>query len=224
MLTILHLFGRSPFAPLQSHMETVSLCVNKIPALFDALIKEDRQALEEVAKQISEQEHLADLTKNDIRNQMPKTLYMPMSRGDLLEILGIQDSIADKAEDVAVLLTLKPIQLPEFLKNEVLVFMQKNLETFEVARSIIRELHSLLESSFGGNEAEKVRALVDEVSFKEHETDILQLKLLKLLYNHDDKFSFSVFLLWQKVLEAIGEISNLSEKLAHRIRMTLDIK
>lgn len=224
MLTILHLFGRSPFAPLQSHMEIVSQCIYKVPELFDALIKQDFEKLQEVVKHICELEHSADLIKNDIRNHLPKTLYLPMSRSDLLEILSIQDLIADRAEDIAVLLTFKTMSIPDFLNENVMLFMKKNLETFDVVRAIIQELQSLLECSFGGNEAEKVKAWVDEVSFKEHEADVLQLQLLKLVYKHDDQFSFSVFLLWQKILQALGDISNLSEKLAHRIRMTLDVK
>jgi uncharacterized protein Yka (UPF0111/DUF47 family) len=37
MLTILNLFGRSPFAPLESHMEKVSECVGMLKILFEAL-------------------------------------------------------------------------------------------------------------------------------------------------------------------------------------------
>jgi len=224
MLTILHLFGRSPFAPLQSHMELVAHCVNKVPELFMALERQDFDQLEKIAQQVSEFEHQADLTKNDIRNHLPKTLYMPMNRGDLLEILGIQDSIADKAEDIAILLTLRPLILPEIFKANFNAFLAINIETFNVVHRIIKELQDLLESSFGGIEAEKVRALVDDVAFKEHEADIIQRKLLKSLYRHDDQMSYTVFHLWQKILETTGEISNLSEKLAHRIRMTLDVK
>ncbi len=224
MLTILHLFGRSPFSPLQSHMEQVSQCVQKIPDLFDCLQKQEFSLLNIVVKQISDLEHHADVTKNDIRNHLPKTLYLPMSRGDLLEILGLQDDIADRAEDLAVLLTLKKVALPEFIKDDILAFMSKNIETFLIVRSIINDLQDLLESSFGGTEAEKVRVLVEEVSFHEHEADQMQLKLLKTLYEHDKELHFSEFLLWQKILETLGDISNLSEKLAYRVRMTLDVK
>ena len=224
MLTILNLFGRSPFAPLRSHMEKVTQCVYKILDLFEALQQEDFEKLEKIASQISELEHEADLTKNDIRNHLPKTLYLAIDRSNLLEILALQDSIADKAEDIAVLVTLKPVKMIDSLKPDFNAFLEKNIESFNGAHNIIKEIHELLESSFGGIEAEKVRSMVDDVAFKEHEADILQRKLLKGLFNAENEMSYGTFHLWQKIFEAIASISNLSEKLAYRVRMNLDIK
>ncbi|MGA8165263.1 MAG: TIGR00153 family protein [Waddliaceae bacterium] len=224
MLTILNLFGRSPFAPLESHMEEVANCVYLLTELFEALPKNDFSILEEIAKRIYKQEHQADLTKNDIRNHLPKSIFLPIDRGNLLEILTIQDSIADRAEDIAVLVTLKPIEMIESIREDFQQFLAKNIETFNGARTIIKELHELLESSFIGIEAEKVRKMVDDVAYKEHETDLIQRKLLKSLFHAEDDMGYATFFLWQKIFESIGSISNLSENLAYRIRMTLDLK
>lgn len=222
--TIVNLFGRSPFAPLQSHMEKVGACVNLLKALVKAMETKDEANVEKIAARIAELEHEADLTKNDIRNHLPKSLFLPIDRGSLLDILSIQDDIADCAEDVAVLATLKPIELKDPFRNDFLEFLNKNIEAFEGARHIIKELHELLESSFGGIEAEKVRNMVDQVAFKEHEADIIQRKLLKSLFRAEDDMSYSTFHLWQKIFEALGAISNLSEKLANRIRTMLELK
>lgn len=224
MLTILNLFGRSPFAPLQSHMVKVSQCVNKLPDLFSALKSKDFSKLELISSEISDLEHQADLTKNDIRNHLPKSLYLAIDRSNLLEILAIQDSIADKAEDVAILITLKKLELPDSFKEEFHSFLSKNIETFIGVQNIIKELHDLLESSFGGIEAEKVRAMVEHVALKEHEADLLQRKLLKKIFSVESDLSYSSFYLWLKIFETIAAISNLSEKLANRIRMNLDLK
>jgi predicted phosphate transport protein (TIGR00153 family) len=224
MLTILNLFGRSPFAPLESHMEKVSECVGMIKNLFEALEKQDYELVESISKKICELEHQADLVKNDIRNHLPKSLFLPIDRGNLLEILSIQDSIADRAEDVAVLATLKQTPMPEDLKQNFSRFLNKNFETFHVARKIIREMHELLESSFGGIEAEKVRSLVDEAAFKEHEADLIQRDLLKTLFNAENELSYTSFHYWQRIFECLGSIGNLSEKLGYRVRMTLELK
>lgn len=224
MLTILKLFGRSPFAPLQSHMEKVSACVHLLPELFLAMQSGDAARVEALANTISEKEHQADLTKNDIRNHLPKSMFLAMDRQNLLEILSIQDSIADKAEDVAVLATLKTLPVLEPCSEEFTAFLQKNIEAFDDVFDIIKELHELLESSFGGIEAEKVGAMVEKVAVKEHEADIIQRRLLKLFFNEDKNLSLSSFHLWQRIFESIASISNLSEKLANRIRMTLELK
>jgi predicted phosphate transport protein (TIGR00153 family) len=222
--TILNLFARSPFGPLQSHMNQVTECVHHLKDLFEAISRKDYEAVQIIADKISELEHEADLTKNDIRNHLPKSLFLPIDRGNLLEVLGLQDKIADSAEDVAVLLTLKQIEMSDLFKSDFDDFLKKNIETFDYARLIIKEMHELLESSFGGAEAVKVRAMVDEVSFKEHEADLIQRKLLKKLFQAENEMSYSTFHLWQKIFETLGSISNLSEKLANRVRLMLELK
>lgn len=224
MLTILSLFGRSPFAPLQSHMDSVSLCVHRLPELFEALEKKDYPRLEQLAGEISKLEHDADLIKNDIRNHLPKSLFLPIDRGNLLEVLSLQDHIADKVEDIAVILSLKPLELFSSFQDDFRSFLNKNIETFDKARLIIKELHELVESSFGGIEAEKVRAMVDEVAFQEHEADLIQQQLLKSFYKAENELNFITFHQWQKLFECLAAISNLSENLAFRIRMTLELK
>ncbi len=224
MLTILKLFGRSPFAPLQSHMKKISECVHMLIPLFDALQKKDFKSAEEIATTISTLEHQADLIKNDIRNHLPKSLFLPIDRSHLLEILTLQDSIADRTEDVAVLTTLKQIQMLDTFKDPFNEFLKKNIDTFNETHLIINEMHELLESSFGGTEAEKVCKMVEIVAFKEHEADLLQRKLLKAVFSAEEEMSYSTFHLWQRIIEAISAISNLSEKLAWRVRRILELK
>lgn len=222
--TILNLFGRSPFAPLQLHMEQVSQCVHLLPKLFEAIDKQDREAVQEIANKISELEHQADLSKNDIRNHLPKSLFLPIDRSRLLEILAIQDSLADAAEDIAVLANLYPIVLLDEFKEVFFTFLHKNIEAFDGAFLIIKEMNELLESSFGGSEAHKVRTMVDDVAFKEHEVDLLQRNLLKLFFQKEANLALPAFLLWTRIFEATAALSNLSENLANRVRMSLELK
>jgi len=224
MLTISRLFGKSPFAPLLTHLELVSRCVELVKELFKALKAKEFQKVETIASEIAKLEHKADLTKNDIRNQLPNTLFLAIDRAMLLEILSIQDNIADSAEDIGVLLTLKQLTMPECFSPHFELFLQKNLDAFQGLHQMMRELHDLMESSFGGVEAEKVRGIIDDIALKEHEADQLQFDLLKVLYAADQELSFSAFYLWQKVFYSIASISNLSEKQANRVRMTLDLK
>lgn len=222
--TILSLFGRSPFAPLQSHMDKVAGCVYLVPDLFDAMQMKDYSKLSHIAAKISEYEHQADLLKNDIRNHLPKSLFLPVDRGNLLEILAIQDRIADTAEDIAVLTTFKEVVILDRFKSDFQDFLTKNLEAFNGAQLVVKEINELLESSFGGVEAQKVTSMVENVAYKEHEVDLIQRKLLKTLFNSEDEITYSTFDLWQRIFQATAAISNLSENLANRIRMTLELK
>lgn len=220
-----NLFAQSPFSPLQSHMEKVASCVEKLDALFEAYFKKDFKKMNQLADDISETEHAADLTKNEIRNHLPKGLFLAVNRGDLLEILGIQDDIADQAEDIGILMTLKDNLEPlPGMEAEFKNFLKKNMEAVVSAQNIIREMDELLEASFGGKEAEKVKLMVESVAYQEHEADILQRELSKKLFNHGDTMPYTSFTLWMSVLQSIAALGDSSEKLANRVRMLLDLK
>ncbi len=218
------LFSRSPFSPLQSHMEKVCECVQQVDRLYAAFINKDYENIRKIADEISEMEHAADLLKNEIRGQLPQGLFLAVNRGDLLEILSLQDSIADTAEDLGVLMGLKKLEPIKELEEELKQFMDKNIEAVTSARAIIRQMDELLQTSFGGKEAKKVTLMIDDVAYMEHEADIMQRKLLKKLYNLDDKLSYSEFSLWINILKSVAAFGNLAEKLANRVRMLLDNK
>ncbi len=224
MRSLTKLFGRSPFGLLQTHMKTVKDCVDKVPDLFKQLEKGDQEAINQTAREISKLEHVADMTKNDMRKNLEKGMFLPVDRGRLLEILTIQDNLADKAEDIGHLLTVRAAQIPPGLVEDFRAFLAKNLECFQMAFLIIDQLDELMEYTFGGREAIKVNQMVDEVAYKEHEADKLQLTLLRNLFNSEAAIDFRDFILIKQVITEISNLSNLSEKLAYRVRLMLDIK
>jgi len=224
MLNIARLFGKSPFAPLQSHMKKVALCIERLSDIFNALSKMDMEKIEKLVADLSRMEHEADLTKNDIRNHLPKSLFLPIDRGHFLEILSVQDSIADKAEDVGILLTLRPLKSFQNFHSDLVAFFRINEIVFLDAKHIIEEIDELLESSFGGLEAEKVKTMVEITAQKEYEADKMQKMLMKQLFTHGEMLSVPEFNLWMRLVEEVGAISHLSERLANRIRMILELK
>jgi len=224
MRAISSLFRGSPFAPLQEHMEIVVKCVHKLTDVYQAYSKNDFDTIEQLAVEISKMEHEADLTKNEIRNNLPKGIFLAINRGDLLDMLSLQDTIADKAEDVATLLTLKKIRPLPDMADELKAFVDKNIETVEYTHKILKQLNELIESSFGGKEAELVVQMVERVAFLEHEADIFQAALLKKLFALEDEVSFTTFYLWVNIFKTTASLSNISEKLANKVRMLLELK
>jgi hypothetical protein len=224
MRTLLKLFAKSPFAPLQKHMQDVNECVKKVKEIFEALEENDTKAVSRIAREISKLEARADTTKNELRNHLPGGLFMPISKAALLEILSLQDDIADDCEDIGVLLTLKDLTLKDIFKDDFKSFLNKNFETYDLIKEIIDEFDNLLETSFTGREAEKVKSMVSNVALKEHETDLTQRKLLKNIFKNEDQFTHAEFQLWLLIMREIRTLSNTSEKLAHRIRNLLDLE
>ena len=224
MRTLAKLFAKSPFAPLQKHMQDVNECVKKVKEIFEALEENDSKSVSRISGEISKLEAIADTTKNELRNHLPGGLFMPVSKAALLEILSLQDDIADDCEDIGILLTLKNLTLKDIFKDDFKNFLNKNFETYELVKEIIDEFDNLLETSFTGREAEKVRSMVSNVALKEHETDLTQRKLLKNIFSNEDQFTHAEFQLWLLILREIRTLSNTSEKLAHRIRNLLDLE
>lgn len=224
MRTFAKLFGKSPFIPLQAHMEKVAVCVRKVGELFDAFNRHDHDAVDALAAEISDLEHQADQVKYDIQGHLPRSLFLAVDRDRLLEILAVQDSIADKAENIGVLLTLKRITMFDTFRDKFDAFLKKNLDAFDGVNEVIHQLDELLETGFGGGEAEKVMQMVDIVARREYEADLIQRDLLKTLFASEDRLSVGDFFLWSRLLEQISDLSNLSERLANRVRRILELK
>ena len=224
MLTIARLFGKSPFAPLQTHMAKVAVCMKKLIQIIDSLKEQKTDQIAHFVKDLSQLEHEADLTKNDIRNHLPKSLFMPRDRSHFLEILSLQDSIADMTENIGITLTLRPLAALDLLRQDLFAFFAKSTEVFWCTKGIIEEIEELLESSFGGIEAEKVKTMVEEAAILEHKAQKQKHQLLKKLFTAGESLSASAFQHWLRLIEDVGTIAQLSEKLANRIRMVLELK
>ena len=218
------IFGRSPFVPLQLHLDKVADCVEAVIALLDRIWSGDVENLDKAARTISLLEHKADLVKNDIRNNLPRGLFMAIDRGQLLEMLSLQDSIADQAEDIGILMSLRPAKMLEPIREPFKKYAEGNMDAFLKARDVMRELDAVIESGFGGTEASRVDQMVEVVAQAEHEADIMQRDLMKQVLEHENELSTGDFFVWMRLIHEVAGISNLSEKLANRVRMLLTLK
>jgi len=191
--TIGNLFGRSPFGQIQAHMNQVKTCVEKMDEAVTAMSEGRFEELDDMAYEVSKLEHHADQLKGDIRNHLFRRFFMPIQPSEILEIVSLQDSLADTAEDVCKVMTFKKLPFPDGI--------QKDFEEF----------NALSMKAFRGAVAE-------------HEVDVVQLRLLKTLYENDTSMSVGEFHLWMRLTRLLSRISNLSENLANRVLKTLSIK
>ena len=114
------------------------------------------------------------------------------------------------------------MELPQELFEDFEEFLKVNLKSFDAASNIIKELHELFHSSFGGIEAESVKSMAEDVAYQEHQCDLIQRNILKKLFNSETELSYQAFHLWMKILESMARISDLSEKLANCIRTVIE--
>ena len=107
-------------------MRVVVDCVSEVPPLFEALVAGDQAKVEAQKDLIFAKEQAADEIKNQLRGHLPKSILMPVDRRDLLEVLAMQDSIADTAQDIAGLLVERKMEVPADM-GDTLVALVKPL-------------------------------------------------------------------------------------------------
>lgn len=221
MRSIFGLFGRSPFGPLAQHTERVHDTVLLIRPLFEAFVEGDWARTEAVHEQIHELEHRADIIKNDIRDHLPKSLFLPVDRGDVLHFLREQDKIAAAAEDLGVLLTMRPTPTPAAMKAGVLELVEAVVRTSEVWFEAAKELPALQEASFTGPEVDKMLRLINEVRDREREADLKQSVVSKQLFEHEQEIGALSITLWMQILQVLGQVANRAENTADLLRLML---
>ena len=216
-----NLFGKSPFSALQGHMRVVLECVHQMPPLFEALAKGDHEEVVAVKDIIFEKEAAADTIKNEMRNRLPKSLFMPVDRRDLLEVLQMQDSIADTAQDIAGLLVERPMELPEFMQEPMFTLTHRCVEVCEKSAEIIEELDELLAMGFRGKEASRVEEMVTALNKLEDETDLLGLELTRRLFQHEDEIKPVSVMMWYQMIQWVGDLADYAEKVGDRLRLMI---
>ncbi len=215
------LFGRSPFKSLQGHMRVVLECSREVPGLFEALIDGDQAKVTALKDRIFEREGEADRIKNEMRAHLPKSLFMPVDRRDLLDVLQMQDSIADTAQDIAGLLVERDMEVPEAMREPLMNLTRRCVEVCELSAKIIEELDELVEMGFRGREAGQVEAMVEALNKAEDETDEMGIALTHTLFEHEDEMKPVSVMMWYQMIQWIGDLADYAEKVGDRLRLLI---
>lgn len=215
------LFGSSPTKPLQQHMEKVYQCAKQLVTLFDAVFDEDDGLILQTQQNIGKLENEADLLKKQLRLQLPNRLMLAMERGDLLELLRVQDEIANKAKDIAGLVMGRKMRFPASLAEEMKRYVQKSVKSVAQARKVINELDELIETGFRGYQVELVNKSLDELDQMETGTDEIQVNLRGILFEKEKDLPPVDVMFMYKIIELIGNLANEAERVGKRLELLL---
>jgi len=215
------LFGKSPFKALQRHMRVVLECAHEIPALLEALAADDQEGVVSTKNKIFEREAEADRIKNEMRGALPKSLFMPVDRRDLLEVLQMQDSIADTAQDIAGLLVERHMEIPDCIREPLLTLAHRCIDACDQSAKIIEELDELLAMGFRGREVNRVEEMVEDLNKIEDDTDELGIVLARNLFEHEDEIKPVSVMMWYRLIEWIGDLADYAEKVGDRLRLLI---
>ena len=219
--SISNLIGKSPIKPLQDHMGLVVNCAALTHPFFEAVINENWGLAEDIFSQIADGENQADDLKKQFRLNMPKSLFMPVSRGDLLGMLSQQDNIANTAKDVCGIVLGREMSIPAALQTDFLGYVKSTVETCEKAKKAINELDELLETGFSGQEVKFVKKLIRDLDTQEQKVDKKERKLRHRLFKIEDQLPPVHVMFLYSTIDNIGEIADIAERVGNQLELLL---
>ena len=166
-------------------------------------------------------ENEADKLKKSVRQHLPKSLFLPVPRSDLLDLLSVQDKIANRAKDIAGLMLGRCMTIPQPLQPQMLAYVQRTVDASAQALKALKELDSLLETGFSGREATLVEKMVEELEEIERETDRMQITVRRALFNLEKDLPAVDVIFLYKIIEWIGDVADRAERVGNRLEQLL---
>jgi len=216
-----NIFGTSPVRPLEKHMDIVYRCAKKLKPFVNAVIRRDLKRMAEVRGQIEALENQADDMKKNIRLHMPKSLFMPVPREDLLELLLVQDKIANRTKDVSGVIIGRKMKIPKQIAPQFLEFVDRNIDAAKQARKSVRELDELFTAGFKGAEVSLVADMIEELDRIETHTDEQQTILRTAVFEIEKTLDPIDAMFLYEVIELTGEIADMAERVGRRLELLL---
>lgn len=215
------LFGSSPFSPLQEHIDKTYAAAKELIPFMEAVLANNWQEAQRLYQLIDTMEQEADDLKRKIRLSLPNSLFMPVSRSDLLELLTQQDKIPNKAEDIAGLMLGRKMQIPPAMAEPMLNFLIGGVKAVEQAMLTIHELEKLLGSGFGRQVSEVLSQMIKTLDQLERETDDQEVTIRALLFDLEKEWPPVDVIFLYKAIDWIGELADRAQRVGGRLQIMM---
>ncbi len=219
--TVFSMFGASPVRPLQQHMSKVILCTNELIPFFEAVLVGDWEQASQRQQTIARLENDADDLKHELRMNLPNGLMMAMPRRDLLEVLSMQDKVANKAKDIAGLILGRKMKFPEEVGDCLLALIKRSVDAATQAQTTINELDELVETGFRGREVELVEAMVNRLDEIESDTDRIEIRIRAMVFEVENRLPPIEVMFIYQVIDWAGGLADLAQRVGSRFELML---
>lgn len=218
---IFKMFGHSPIRLLQDHIDKIYDCTERLTPFFKAVLQKDWKTAQAHQIEIASLEKQADQIKKDLRLHLPKSLFLPVARNDILELLELQDRIANKAKDIAGLTIGRHANIPGAIAEPFILYLDRCINACKQAHKAIHEIDELMKTSFQGSEIKFIEDLIVKLDETEHETDEIQIKIRKKLFDIEQELPPIDVMFLYKVIELTGELADAAQSVGGRILLLL---
>jgi len=215
------IFGHSPVEPLQKHIDKVILCVEQLIPYFEATLETDWNKAQQIQHTIVELENDADEIKNQLRLHLPSSLFMPVDRRDVLEVLDLQDQIANKTKDISGLTLGRHMTIPPSISETYMALLHRCIDATKQAQIAINELDELVVTGFRGDEAKRVKEMINKLHTIENETDQIQVRLRAELFKIEGDLPPVDVMFIYKIIEWTGDLADAAQSTGNRLQLML---
>ncbi len=213
------MFGRSPFQPLLAHIVKANECADQLLPFFEATLADDWDKAAELRENVTRLEHDADTLKTELRLNLPNTMFLPVSRSDLLDLISVQDKIANKVRDITGIMLGRKMRVPDELADPMRDYIRTSVACVAQARQALEELKDLLESGFGKNVSDVMQKMIRELHTLEHQADDQQVTIRRQLFTLESQLPPVDVIFLYKIIEWVGELSDRAERVGSRLQI-----
>lgn len=212
------LFGRSPVRPLQKHFSEAAACARELVPFTEAVLSGDWDAVEASRERIVAREQAADDLKKEVRLNMPNNLWMPVARADLLDLLMIQDRVANTTKDVSGIVIGRRMAFPADVGEVLMKLVRRCVDAVDQAERSVNELDELFETGFRGAEAALVEQMIDQLDAIEDDTDQLQAEVRAALFARERELPPVDVVFMYQAIQWIGEVGDYAQRVGSRLQ------
>jgi predicted phosphate transport protein (TIGR00153 family) len=215
------LFAKSPIRPIQRHMAVAHEAAEKLLPFLQAAVAGDWNAARSLRGEIVALEQEGDRMKKNIRLSLPRSLFLPVPRSDLLDLLTMQDKIPNAVEDVTGLMLRRRMRFPKPMRASLLEYGAACVAASAQAQRAIEELDELLEVGFSGREVEIVEGMIKELDRIEGIADDRAEDFYARLYDVEKELPPVDAMFMYRAIELLGSIADAAERVGHRLQILI---
>ena len=180
----------------------------------------DEGNLKDLKYKVFDLETEADKVFDRLSSQLPKSMFMPVHRHDLLAVLRSQEDIANTARDIAGIVGLH-LDIATELQRPLIALANKGVDTCRQALTVIEFLDNLVETGFKGPDLNRIHDLIDEAYKSEDGADMMGIELTDTLYvHHKDKDADPVAIVFTyQLIQWLRGLSDHGERVGSRTRL-----
>lgn len=213
---------QSPMRLIEDHMQLATRAAEELLRFMVAAQAGDWSNAEKLQQLVADYERDADALKQEVRHTLPKRLWMPVARVDLLALVSAQDKIANVSKDISGLMLGRRMAFPQKLEKGVLKYAEQSLQTVSKSFEAVKGTNDLFRSGFGGNQAKDVEKLILDIERLERRSDAQQQKLRSRLHKLEAKLEPVDVMFMYQLLVWLGSLADRAENVGHRLTLIIN--